>query len=166
MKSPRWNVSKVCISVSLALYSLLGHLRCPQTLLCPETQQARKKMFCQLPCYLCEAARGGTLGGLSRGTVGMLSTCRGPGLRLLVTSGASLSYSKKKKRWERRLKMTLSSNTAGQSHPTSSLALPRLWWKITHWLKINNPATRGAVFHWLWQPESLKRRWDLSYWHY
>ena len=55
-------------------------------------------MFCQLPCYLCEAARGGTLGGLSRGTVGMLSTCAGPGLRLLVTSGASLSYSKKKKK--------------------------------------------------------------------
>lgn len=40
---------------------------------------------------LCEAARGGTLGGLSGGMLAVPSTCRGPGLRLLGTSGTSLS---------------------------------------------------------------------------
>lgn len=55
----------------------------------------REKLSYQLQCYLCEAARGGTLGGLSMGRVGVPSTCGGPGLRLLVTSGTSLSYSNK-----------------------------------------------------------------------
>lgn len=61
-----------------------------------EIQRVRKKYGLQ--CYLCEAARGGTLGGLSEGTVCVPSTCWGPGLRLLVTSGTSLSYANKKRK--------------------------------------------------------------------
>lgn len=82
-------------------------------------------MFCQLPCYLCEAARGGTLGGLSRGTVGMLSTCRGPGLRLLVTSGASLSYSKKKKKMREKAENDIKQQHSGTEPSHKLLGSPQ-----------------------------------------
>lgn len=84
--TPAPTLSQVCSQIPLLA----------QPFLSPSLPPFLPSFFsCQLPCYLCEAARGGTLGGLSRGMVGMLSTCRGPGLRLLVTSGTSLSYSKK-----------------------------------------------------------------------
>ena len=161
MKSPCWNVSKVCSSVSLALYSLLGHLRCPQALLCPETQRVRKKNVLSASLLPLWGGSGWHPGGPLKGHGGHAVHLWGAWTTTPGNLGSFIIL-QQKKRWERRLKMTLSSNTAGQSHPTSSSALPRLRWKATHWRKIY-PATPGAVFHRLWQPGSQKRQWDLSY---
>lgn len=75
----------------LDLYYFSGHLRCLQILLICWNSEREENISYQLQSYLCEAALGGTLGGLSRGTVGAPSTCGGTGLRFLVTSGTSLS---------------------------------------------------------------------------
>lgn len=76
----------------LALCLFLGHHRCTPILKLPQNSESKGKTSHQLWCYLCEAARGGTLGGRSVGTEGVPSIW-GPGLRLRVTSGTSLSYS-------------------------------------------------------------------------
>lgn len=117
----------------LALHSFSGHLRCPQILLCPWNSESEENLSYQFQYYLCEAARGGTLGGLSKGRVGIPSTCGGPGLRLLVTSGTSLSYSKKdeKERW----KLHQATSIAGHRYPKSPSTLLRLWLKVIHKLR-------------------------------